>query len=63
MFLTFALAVLTVLARGYVSAVTWLVAAALWLACLLPDYFSLLAYIIGVTAFVAAGQGVARGLR
>lgn len=63
MFLTFALAVLTVLGKAHVSAVTWLVAGALLLACLLPDYFSLLAYLIGVTAFVAVGQGVARGGR
>lgn len=63
MFLTFALAVLAVLGRGHVSAVTWLVAVALLLSCILPDYFSLLAYLIGITAFVAAGQGIARGLR
>ena len=63
MFLTFALAVLAVLGRGHVSAVTWLVAVALLLSCILPDYFSLLSYLIGVAVFVSAGQGVARGLR
>lgn len=59
-FLMFALTVLTVLERGHVSVVTWLVAAAFLIACIFPDHFSLLAYIIGVIAFIAAGQGVAR---
>jgi hypothetical protein len=59
MFAMFALTVLTVLARGYVSVVTWLAAAMFLLACLFPDHFSLLAYLIGITAFVAAGQGAA----
>jgi len=60
MFLTLALAVLTVLRRDDVSPVTWLVAVALLIACLLPDRFSLLAYLIGITCFVVAGQGMAR---
>jgi hypothetical protein len=60
MFAMFALTVLTVLVRGYVSLVTWLAAAAFLLACLFPDRFSLLAYAIGVTAFVAAGQGMVK---
>jgi len=60
MFLMFALSVLTVLGRGHVSVVTWLVAAAFLIACIFPDHFSLLAYTIGVIAFIAAGQGVAR---
>ena len=60
MFLMFALSVLTVLGRGHVAVVTWLVAAAFLIACIFPDHFSLLAYIIGVIAFIAAGQGVAR---
>jgi hypothetical protein len=47
--------------RGHVSLVTWL-AAGLPLAALFPDHFSLLAYTIGVIAFVTAEQGVARGL-
>jgi hypothetical protein len=59
MFLMLALTVLTVLRGGNVSAVTWVAAAGLWLAALLPDHFSLLAYLIGIMSFVAAGQGVA----
>jgi hypothetical protein len=58
MFLMLALTVLTVLRNGHVSAVIWGVAAGLWLAALFPDHFSLLAYLIGVMAFVSAGQGV-----
>ena len=60
MFLMLALSVLTVLGRGYVSLVTWLVAATFLLVCIFPSYFSLLAYIIGVMVFIAAGQGLAR---
>jgi hypothetical protein len=59
MFLMLALTVLTVLRGGHVSAVTWFIAAGLLLAALLPDRFSLLAYLIGIMGFVAAGQGVA----
>jgi len=61
MFLMFGLTVLTVLRARHVSAVIWGVAAGLWLAALLPDRFSFLAYLIGVMAFAAAGQGVAEG--
>jgi hypothetical protein len=61
MFVMFALTVLTVLGRGHVSVVTWLAVAGFLLACFLPDRFSLLAYLIGISAFVAAGQGVAQG--
>jgi hypothetical protein len=61
MFLMFALTVLSVLKRGHVSLVIWLAAAGLLLSCLFPDRFSLLAYLIGVIAFIAAGQGVAAG--
>ena len=60
MFVTLALAVLTVVRRDDVSSVTWLIAALLLIACLLPDRFSLLAYLAGITCFVVAGQGVAR---
>jgi hypothetical protein len=60
MFLMFALTVLTVLRAGHVSAVTWLIAAMLMAAALLPNHFSLLAYLAGVIAFVSAGQGVVR---
>lgn len=63
MFLMFALTVLTVLGRGHVSVVTWLVAAAFLIACTFSNYFSLLAYIIGVIVFISAGQGVAREWR
>ncbi len=63
MFLMFALTVLTVLGRGHVSVVTWLVAAAFLTASIFPDHFSLLAYIIGVIVFISAGQGVAREWR
>ncbi len=59
MFLMLALTVLTVLRGGHVSAVTWVVAAGLLLAALFPDRFSLLAYLVGIMAFVVAGQGVA----
>jgi len=62
MFVMFALTVLTVLGRGYVSVVTWLAVVGFLLACLLPDRFSLLAYLIGISSFVAAGQGVAQGV-
>ena len=61
MFLMLALTVLTVLERGHVSLVIWLAAAGLLLSCLFPDRFSLLAYLIGVIAFIAAGQGIAAG--
>ncbi|HEY0266382.1 MAG TPA: hypothetical protein VGC16_06495 [Rhizomicrobium sp.] len=62
MFLIFALAVFLVLRgeRPNVSPVIWGAAAVLLLACILPDRFSLLSYLIGVTCFVAAGQGVAK---
>lgn len=60
MFLMLALSVLTVLGRGNVAAVTWLIAAVFLLACIFPNYFSLLAYIIGIIAFLAAGQGAMR---
>jgi hypothetical protein len=60
MFLMLALSVLTVLGRGHVSVVTWLVGAAFLAACIFPDHFSLLAYAVGVMLFIAAGQGVAR---
>lgn len=60
MFLMLALSVLTVLGRGHVAAVTWLVAAAFLIACIFPSYFSLLAYVIGVMVFISAGQGAVR---
>ena len=63
MFVMFALTVMTVLGRGHVSVVTWLVTAAFLIACIFPNYFSLLAYIIGSIAFIAAGQVLAREWR
>jgi hypothetical protein len=60
MFVTFALAVLTVLLKS-VSVVHWAAAAAFILAAIFPDRFSLLSYLIGIAAFVAAGQGALRG--
>jgi hypothetical protein len=61
MFLMLALSVLTVLTRGHVSLVTWLVAAAFLIACFFPSYFSILAYIFGIIVFIAAGQGAVQG--
>lgn len=57
MFLTTALAVVTVLRRGEVSVVYWLAGAAFLAACFLPNWFSPLAYLIGVICFAVAGQG------
>jgi hypothetical protein len=61
MFVMFALSVLTILGRAHVSVVTWLITAAFLVACIFPDRFSLLAYAVGVMAFITAGQGAARG--
>jgi hypothetical protein len=61
MFAMFALTVLTILDKAHVSVVTWLTAAGFLAACIFPDRFSLLAYTIGVIAFIAAGQGAAKG--
>lgn len=38
----------------------WLAGLALVIACLLPDYFSLLSYLVGIACFASAGQGLAR---
>lgn len=38
----------------------WLAGCALVLAYLLPDRFSLIAYLVGITCFVAVGQGLAQ---
>ncbi|MEY4965812.1 MAG: hypothetical protein RL274_1395 [Pseudomonadota bacterium] len=61
MFAMFALTVVTILGRTHVSVVTWLTAAAFLAACIFPDHFSLLVYAVGVMAFIAAGQGAAKG--
>ena len=60
MFVTFALAVLTVLLKGRVSIVHRAAATGFVLVAIFPDRFSLLAYLIGIAAFVAAGQGAVR---
>lgn len=60
MFLMFALTVMTLLGGRLVVAVTWVTLAAFLAACVLPSSFSLLAYIIGILAFIVAGQGVAK---
>lgn len=59
MFLMFALSVLTLLSGPHIRLIHWLAAAGLLVACFLPDRFSLLAYIIGITCFAKAGQGLA----
>jgi hypothetical protein len=59
MFLMFALCVFTLLSGPRMRLVHWLVAVGFLLACLLPDRFSLLAYIVGIACFAKAGQGVA----
>lgn len=38
----------------------WLAGVALVIACLLPNYFSILAYLIGIACFGAAGQGLSQ---
>lgn len=60
MFAMFALTVMTLLGGSFVVAVTWLAVAAFLTACFLPSSFSFLAYGIGILAFIAAGQGVAK---
>lgn len=60
MFLMFALTVMTLLAGRLVSAVSWLTVAAFLAACFLPSSFNLSAYIIGILAFMAAGQGAVK---
>jgi hypothetical protein len=64
MFLMLGLSVLTsqraLAGRRGIRWMHWLAGAALIAACLLPDRFSILAYLVGIACFVAAGQGVAR---
>jgi hypothetical protein len=59
MFLMFALSLLALLSGPRIRLVHWLAAIGLLAACFLPDRFSLLAYIIGITCFAKAGQGLA----
>ena len=61
MFLMFSVTVLATIARGYVSIVTFPIGLALLVACIFPYYFSFLSYLIGITCFVVAGQGVSKG--
>jgi hypothetical protein len=60
MFLMFALSILAWLGPRRVRLIHWLVALGLLLACFLPDYFSLLSYVVGIACFAKAGQGIAR---
>ena len=60
MFLMFALSILTWFGPRRVRLIHWLVALGLLLACLLPDYFSLLSYLLGIACISKAGQGLAR---
>lgn len=57
MFLMFALSVFTLLSGPRIRLIHWLAAVGLVLACLLPNHFSLFAYIIGITCFMKVGQG------
>ena len=64
MFLMLGLAVFTsqraLAGRTGIRWMHWLAGAAAILACLLPDYFSILAYLVGIACFASAGQGLAR---
>jgi hypothetical protein len=60
MFLTFALSILLWFGPRRVRLIHWLVALGLLLAYLLPSYFSLLSYLLGIACFAKAGQGRAR---
>jgi hypothetical protein len=59
MFLLFSLSVLMWISERRVRLIHWLTAIGLLIACLLPDRFSLLAYLLGIACFVKAGQVVA----
>jgi len=58
MFLMFSLSLFALLFVPRIRLIYWLAAVGLLLACFLPDYFSLLAYILGIACFVKAGQGL-----
>jgi hypothetical protein len=60
MFLMFSLSLLVWFGPRRVRLIHWLVALGLLLACVLPYYFSLLAYVLGIACFAKAGQGIAR---
>lgn len=59
MFLLFSLSVLVWVSERRVRLIHWLTAVGLLIACLLPEYFSFLAYLFGIACFVKAGQVVA----
>ena len=59
MFLMFSLSVLLWVSERRVRLVHWLAAIGLLLACVLPDRFSILAYLIGIACFVKIGQVIA----
>ena len=59
MFLLFALGTLGWAAGQRVRLIHWLIAAGILVACLLPDRFSFLAYLLGIACFVKAGQVMA----
>lgn len=61
MFLMFALSVHLLLCGvplNRVRLIHWLAAAGLLLACVLPDRFSIIAYLVGIACFASAGQGL-----
>ncbi|MDB5740021.1 MAG: hypothetical protein JWP16_1061 [Alphaproteobacteria bacterium] len=60
MFLMFSLSILTWFTQKRVRLIHWLVALGLLLGCILPDHFSLLAYLLGIACFTKTGQGVVR---
>ena len=60
MFLVFSLGILGWAGGQRVRLIHWLIAVDLLIACLLPDRFSLLAYLVGLACFVKAGQVMAR---
>ena len=59
MFLMFALSVLAMLSGPRIRLIHWLAAAGFLVACFLPGYFSILAYLFGIACFIKAGQGLA----
>jgi len=56
MFLLFSLGVLMWVSDRRVRLVHWLTATGLLIATILPDDFSLIAYLVGIACFVKAGQ-------
>lgn len=60
MFLVLALAMFAtkkaLAGQAGIAGMHWLAGAGLILACLLPNYFSIIAYLVGITCFIAIGQ-------